>query len=249
MSTSRLPGPADWPVGMEPGPLAILTLIRSRIVSGAYPPGQQLVEAKLAEECGVSRVPVREAFRALAAEGLISLERHRGAFVTVLTTKAGADLLEIREALEPLAARHAALRRVEPQLTLMDEVLRSGFQALVDLDRAALTRLNTTFHSLIWEAAGNEELNGMLSRLNTKIAWVYSHDVTVTRRARASWSEHALILETIANHDGELAERRMRDHIQAAATAYHTRGETETSDGPAEALTNRTTLHGKKGSP
>jgi DNA-binding GntR family transcriptional regulator len=235
--TPRPPAPADWPVGMQPGPLAVLTLIRSRIVNGVYPPGQQLVEAKLAEECGVSRVPVREAFQALASEGLLSLERHRGAFVKVLTTKAGSDLLEIREALEPLAARHAALWRVESHLTLMDEALRAGFQALVDLDRAALTRLNTTFHGLIWEAAGNEELNAMLSRLNTKIAWVYSHDVTVTRRARASWSEHALILESIANQDGALAERRMRDHIQAAATAYHTRSEAslvpETSDGRA----------------
>jgi DNA-binding GntR family transcriptional regulator len=234
MSTSRPPGPADWPAGMDPGPLGILTLIRSRIVNGVYIPGQQLVESKLAEECGVSRVPIREAFRALAAEGLLSLERHRGAFVTVLTTKAGGDLLEIREALEPLAARHAALRRVESHLAHMDEVLRAGFQALVELDRAALTRLNTTFHGIIWQAAGNDELNGMLSRLNTKIAWVYSHDVTVTRRARASWSEHALILETIANQDWELAERRMRDHIQAAATAYHTRGERETTDGAAE---------------
>jgi DNA-binding GntR family transcriptional regulator len=211
---------------MDPGPPAIVELIRGRIVTGVYSPGQQLVEAKLAEESGVSRVPVREAFRVLASEGLLSLERHRGAFVKTLTTKAGGDLLEIRESLEPLAARHAALRRVEAHLTTMDEVLRAGFRALVDLDRAALTRLNTTFHAVIWEAAGNEELNAMLSRLNTKIAWVYSRDVTLTRRARASWSEHALILESIANRDGVLAERRMKDHILAAETAYHARDNT-----------------------
>lgn len=211
--------PADKPARMAPQ--ALTHLLRDKIVSGYYPIGQQLVEDRLAKEYGVSRIPVREALRTLNAEGFIEVRPYRGAFVATLTAQAAADLLEIRGALEPIAARRAARNRSDEQVGQMGEILELGAEAAARGDLQVLPDLNTQFHNVIWTAACNAELLTILNQIRNKIAWVYS--VKLRDRAIASWSEHTLILEAIGDRDDETAQIMMTAHIRAAESVYRLR--------------------------
>src|SRR5690625_5868670 len=84
----------------EPLSALIKNRIRQRIIVGEFLPGERLVEHKLSEEMAVSRIPIREALRSLAAEGLVNIEPHRGAFVTTLSKEDAMDMVEVRAALE-----------------------------------------------------------------------------------------------------------------------------------------------------
>src|SRR3954469_9906000 len=100
--------------------------IRGRILDGRLRPGERLVEERLSAELGVSRVPVREALRSLSMEGLVRLERNRGATVTEITPELVAELVEVRTLLEALNARLAA-RRHDPEIVeALQETLKRG---------------------------------------------------------------------------------------------------------------------------
>jgi DNA-binding transcriptional regulator YhcF (GntR family) len=100
--------------------------LRQAILSGRYKPGQRLVEDRLAEDFGVSRNPVREALRSLAAEGLVALTARRGATVAAPSPEDALAMIEVRATLEALNARHAARRRDPQVIDLLSAVLREG---------------------------------------------------------------------------------------------------------------------------
>ena len=98
--------------------------IRGQILDGKLRPGERLVEDRLSAELGVSRVPVREALRELSAEGLVRIERNRGASVTEVTPAMVAELVEVRALLEGLNARLAAQRHDPEIVRQLGEVLK-----------------------------------------------------------------------------------------------------------------------------
>lgn len=102
---------------------AVCAELRSRILSGALAPGQRLVEEALAATFGVSRNPVREALRVLAAEGLVEVLPRRGATVSLLTAEEAQELFDLRLAVEGVAARIAARKRNPDGLRRLEEVL------------------------------------------------------------------------------------------------------------------------------
>ena len=95
---------------------AICGELRARILSGKFPIGHRLVEGRLSTEMGVSRIPIREALRALAAEGLVTIEPRRGASVSLLSDQAAHDMVEVRATLEGLNAKLAAGWRRTPRV-------------------------------------------------------------------------------------------------------------------------------------
>lgn len=203
------------------------------IENGTYAPGQQLPpERDLAEQLGVSRTAVREAFRALQALGLVEAHVGRGRFVTLdaddkrshylagqlfeLHMNELADLSEVRELLEATAIRRVPSDRCAVIAERLSIVLASAESALEQEDYAALARLDSEFHSIPLEYCGNRALqvlaNGMIVAMGGATREVLAaHD-----RATASLIEHQRIVGAFAAGDPELAAMLTGHHQNSA---------------------------------
>ena len=192
--------------------------VRRRIVEGAWEQGQRLVESQVAAELGVSRNPVREAFRSLQAEGFLEMEPRRGSRVAVLSADEAGHLFDVRAALEELAAGLAARRRDPADVAELGEVVRMGMDAAAEGRLADLPPMNTRYHQVLCRASGNPQLIAVMKPLRDRIQWVYA--ARVRDRAPASWDEHRLIVEAVAAGDEALARQRAARHIAAAKDAF-----------------------------
>lgn len=192
--------------------------VRRRIVEGHWPQGHRLVETQVAEELGVSRNPVREAFRSLQAEGFVELGARRGARVAVLTAQEAGHLFDVRGALEELAAGLAARRSDPVAVGELREVIDLGLAAAADERVADLPPLNTRYHQALCAASGNPQLVAIMGPLRDRIQWVYA--ARVRDRGRASWEEHAAIVEAVAAGDVAVARARAAAHIASAKEAF-----------------------------
>src|SRR6476659_1173300 len=144
--------------------------VRAAIVENRYPPGQRLVEQRIAEELGLSRTPVREALRMLEAEGLVVSERNRGAMVRPLSTTEVVDLYGLRIRLESYAVEVATERATEAELGDLVEAADAfgEVRRVADVDAVEGVRLlheaNRRYHDGILEAARHHRLTAMLAR-------------------------------------------------------------------------------------
>jgi len=209
-------------VGRAHQPLrrAVYHEVQRRIVDGRLQQGERIYEDQLAHELDVSRNPVREALQALEAEGFVELEPRRGARVAVISEARANELFEMREALEGMVARLAALRRTSEELLELERVLEAGTAAATSGDVAMLPSLNTDFHRVLGAAAHNSMLAETVERMSQLIEWVYTR--RITQRGAMSWAEHRRIVEAIAEGDAELAFAEACSHISNARQAYVT---------------------------
>lgn len=203
-------------------PQSLTRVLRDDLIRGVYAPGQRLTEEAVAARYGVSRVPVREALRALEAEGFVQSRPYAGIVVVELDDAEAEDLLEIRALLEPLGAGRAALRRTPEQLGRLKELVALGQEAVEDGRLEELGRLNSRLHTVIAEASGSRTLSRLITQLSHKIAWVYA--VELPRRAEESWAEHEQLAAAIEERDEALARELAARHIAAAQSAYRRRG-------------------------
>ncbi|SDJ62268.1 DNA-binding transcriptional regulator, GntR family [Nonomuraea maritima] len=195
--------------------------LRNRILSHEYGPGTVLNQAMLARDLGISTTPLREALRRLKSEGLVELDAHRDARVTDLSAEEARDLLEMRRALDPIAASLAAERRATADIAAM----RAAFAELEPLsDRPEVVDLVThrRFHRAIYLASHNELLIGTLDGLWDK-ADRYRLVGLKERRDQAqrdeTAAEHEAILDAVVAGDGALAAEVMSRHIRSSLGA------------------------------
>jgi DNA-binding GntR family transcriptional regulator len=237
---SRTLRPADPPAGTgRPSTLdqVIAGTIRERILAGAFAPGERLAEERLSAELGVSRVPVREALRHLAAEGLVVLRPRRGAVVVSHTPEEMADLVEVRATLEGLNARLAARRRDPRHAAMLERILAEASRITERSDLARIQEHNARFHEAIAAMADNSVLKGIVRALRDRTALLFSR--TSRARVRESWDEHAGIVRAILSGNVELADRLASAHVYSSARPPEER----TAKGaarPARALKRRT---------
>lgn len=192
--------------------------IREQILDGKLRPGERLVEDRLSAELGVSRVPVREALRELSAEGLVRIERNRGATVTEVTPAMVAELVEVRALLEGLNARLAAQRHDPAVIEQLKDVLRRGNDNADSGSAGQLAHLNAEFHERLGEASRNSVLSEMMRSLRERTSLAFA--INGRRRAREDWQEHAGILAAVIAGDGELAALLATRHVHNAAAAF-----------------------------
>src|SRR6478672_9727416 len=193
----------------------VYTALRERILSGDLPRASKLRQVSLAEEMGVSRTPLREALRRLAAEGLVDFSPNRGATVSELDFGDMRHAWAARVALEPGAARLAAERRDPDGIASMREAIAA--QRRADGDRGESFAANRTFHLALAAASGNPHLTRFAEML-----WVPRIGVPIYQaqaaepRGAAGWAdEHEGIVEAIASGDADAAERLTREHVSA----------------------------------
>ena len=194
----------------------VYTAIRERITSGSLARGARVHQEDLAEELGVSRTPVREALRRLAAEGLVEMRTNRGARVADVDQAGMRVSHEARTVIEPGAARLAAGQRLDEPLARMRAAVAAQRRSLRNVQRSF--EANREFHLALAAASGNEFLSQFAERL-----WVarigetiYERQVETQERMLLDVREHEQILEAIEAGDGRRAESLTRRHLADA---------------------------------
>lgn len=207
------------PLGRDYASLAarVAEELRQAILSGRLQPGHRLVEDRLSAEMGVSRVPVREALRALAGEGLVVVQPRRGATVADLSAEAARELVEVRATLEGLNARLAARHHEPGIIAELRQVLEAGNRAAKSASVEVLMRLNGEFHDKLAEAGRNGILWDIMRTLRERTSLVFA--TNTARRAQEDWDEHAGILAAVIDGDEELASMLAMRHVRRAADA------------------------------
>ncbi len=204
-------------VGRDHASLAerVAAELRRGILTRRFRPGERLIEEALSEELGVSRIPIREALRVLATEGLVEVEPRRGAAVANVTPEIARDMVEVRATLEGLNARLAARHRESTIVGELRQVLAEGNRAARSGDVDDLVRLNGAFHDKLAEAGRNTILWDIMRSLRERTALVFA--ANSTQRARQDWAEHASILSAVIDGDEELASMLASRHVRRAA--------------------------------
>jgi DNA-binding GntR family transcriptional regulator len=189
----------------------VATELRRLILDGTLPPGERLIEDRLAELLGVSRNPIREAIRMLEAEGFLDVTARRGSFVATLSASQAADLFEVRLALEPLGARLAAEQRSSTRIDRMKQILADVQTSPDSYELDTLSELHTELHSLIFEMTGNRYLIAMAIPMTKRGQWLLRQSAPL--RMPEAWSEHHWLIAAIESGDPELAEAAGRHHV------------------------------------
>lgn len=193
---------------------AVFRSLCDALQAGTYRAGDRLREEEVARRLRVSRTPVREAFGRLAARGFVEPAGGRGLIVRSLDIGEVLELYAMREILEGAAARLAAEHASKPEIEALRD-LDAAFDAH-DADPAAMARLNRAFHEAIVRAARNRYLDTALGELQDWISLLGATTFTVTDRPLSSRKEHQGIVNAIAAHDPEKAEKLARAHIREA---------------------------------
>lgn len=188
----------------------ITSILKKAIYSGEYVSGQELSLTEVAEQLGVSRTPVREAFQALAAEGLITLRMNKGAIVNQIDRKFIRDNFEVRILLESEAARRAAENGMDVA-PLLERVCAMQ-ERLETVSREEYEALNQDIHMCIWNAAGNARLKSYLMELWNGPSSGHSH-AEIEQHYKNSVFEHISILHFIRDRQPEKAKKAMTQHI------------------------------------
>ena len=207
--------------------VAIADGLRHAILHGDYQPGERIVQDQLAQKYGGSRIPVREALRALEAEGLVRLVANTGAWVASLTMAECSEVYQTRERLEPLLLRYSAETLTGEKLDEL-EALAAQMDATSDIE--LFLELDREFHLQMYQGASTLMLQELVTRLwNTTQPYrrAYTKLVGADNR-RIFHSEHHMMVTALRDGDLELAEqvlgmhiRRTRLHLERHPEIFH----------------------------
>lgn len=190
--------------------------LRDDILNGKYEQNEELREAAIGEELGVSRTPVREAFRQLELEGLLKIVPNKGAYVTGITMKDVEDIYAIRSMLEGLCARWCTQHITQEKLEEMEEniYLAEFHESKNHVDQIAV--LDNRFHEIMYESCNSKMLEHLLRDFHQYVYRVRKKTLSSNIRGKASNDEHRQIMEAIKNKDGDKAEALANMHIKNA---------------------------------
>ena len=187
--------------------------LREQIFAHQMAPGSWVDEQSLALQLGISRTPMREAIKVLAAEGLITMYMNRGAYVTEVDRRDLEQIFTVLSLLEGQAAKETALRATEDQLTELDNLHHRLEKAAADRDLDQFFEINVKFHELIQGIAGNRWMNNTIADLRKVLKLQRRDSLNRTGRMQNSVIEHRQILQAILKRDPIAAEAAMRKHL------------------------------------
>jgi DNA-binding GntR family transcriptional regulator len=187
--------------------------LREAILRGEYLPGERLVEAKLSERFQISRFNVRVALQDLSGEGLIEIERNRGAQVRKISLDEAIEITEVRMVLEGLVAARAAERVTEEQASELDEIGLLMRRAADAGEFRRYSDLNQRLHELVRRIADHRTAGGIIETLRGQLVRHQFMLSMVPGRPQVSLPQHERIIAAIRDRDPEAAESAMREHI------------------------------------
>ena len=186
--------------------------IERAILAGEYGPGSKLNEAALALKMGVSRGPVREAFRMLDEAGLVRTEKNRGVFVRAIPIDEAVEIFELRAAMEELVGRRLAQHMTGEQRHEAEALVHAMEDAVKARDAHRYHLLNLQFHDRLVEMAGNRKLTSIYRKLVKEIALFRRLNLADENLLPVSAHAHWEIMQAIVSGQPDIAGRAMFDH-------------------------------------
>jgi DNA-binding GntR family transcriptional regulator len=210
------------PARLRPRSLAedARTEIEKLIVAGAIAPGERINEARLAAALGISRGPLREALRGMAADGWIELRPNRGAFVQAISPEEALEAFGERAALCSFAARRISERPDARLVSELERQVEAMQRAVTAGDHARFYDLNDAFHAAIVDAAGNRRLSIAHERSLRDLRLYRMRTIVHGRGIAKANDEHREIVAAIAAGDGAAAANLMDGHILKGRRTY-----------------------------
>lgn len=195
-------------------PDLVVDSIKQGVLMGRFVPGQRLIEADLTREFGVSRGPVREALKLLAAEGIVALSPHRGAYIRALRHEEVNDLIEVLEIIVGFALRRAAEHIDDDDnraalIAAFNQLQRHGPHG----DRAALAVDRTEFYQTIFRIAGNRELTRINPVVPTQILRLQIHQYLTVGDRELQFADYKSMVDALLTADGRAAQKIFERHI------------------------------------
>ncbi len=185
----------------------ILETIREAILKGTLKAGEKVAEPELAERFGISRTPIREAFRQLESEGYLTVVPRKGAVVTSLSERDVEEFYAIKSILEGYAARIAAYRLTDRDIERLEAINDRLGQLAQEGDVKTFFRVHNEFHELFIKASGNIKLFDLIGQLMMKFNRLRMASLSLPGRMEISVQEHRKIIQAFRAKDGEAADR------------------------------------------
>ena len=186
--------------------------LRQRIFSGELAAGDWIDELKIADELGISRTPLREAVKVLAAEGLVTMKVRRGAYVTETSPKDLADVYHLLSLLESDAAGVVAERATDAQRTELQTLHAELEAAITNRDR--FFAVNEQFHMRLLEMADNRWRQQMVADLRKVMKLNRHSSLFKSGRIEESLAEHRAVMAALLARDADLTRQRMQEHFR-----------------------------------
>jgi DNA-binding GntR family transcriptional regulator len=187
--------------------------LRTSIFSHEFAPGSWIDEQAIAKEYGISRTPMREAIKILAAEGLITMKMRRGAYVTEVSKSDLSQIFTVLALLEGQACRETALKASEGQLEALDSIHMKLERAAADRDLDQFFAINQSFHDKLQEISNNPWMKRVIDDLRKVLKLQRRDSLSKRGRLESSLIEHRKILSALLARDADLSEKLMKEHL------------------------------------
>ncbi|MCK4507865.1 MAG: GntR family transcriptional regulator [Desulfuromonadales bacterium] len=188
----------------------ILETIRDAILKGSLKPGERVSEPDLAERFGISRTPIREAFRQLESEGYLEVVPRKGAVVASLSERDIEEFYAIKIILEGFAARMAAEKLTEKEIERLESINTRLHKIAEEGDVKTFFRVHNEFHEVFIKAAGNDKLSEMINQLVMKFKRLRLASLSQPGRMVVSIEDHHDMIQAFKDHDGNRADNLVR---------------------------------------
>lgn len=193
--------------------------LREALLKEQFLPNERLIEMDLAQTLGAGRAAIRTALARLEQDGLIERERYRGARVRLVSETEAIEILEVRAALESLAARYAALNITPAECDTLQMLLAEQQVCIKDGDLVRSSDVNGRLHQMVLRIAHHTIATRLLDMLKPQNVRFQYRTILVPGRPERSFQEHCAIVDAITNHDPNRAEEAMRHHLSQVAEA------------------------------
>lgn len=203
----------------------VYDLLRERILNQKIKPGEVLLEVAVSEAIGVSRTPVREAFRLLQHEGLVTRNPRGGVIVTELTLEELKEVSNLRLVFELYSIELTCERITEEEIAELEETIKEVDELFAradlgnEIDLLRLGTLNTKFHDILYEAAGSHYLKKILEIIRLPIVRYRPFSLETKSQRERSWKEHKIIVDLLKIKDKKGLKKLTRKHIKDAGNA------------------------------
>lgn len=197
----------------------VFNTLREAILKGELRPGERLMELQLASKLGVSRTPIREAIRMLEQEGLAVTIPRKGAEVAKMTEKDMEDVLQVRDALDELAASTACKQITAQELEELKGTMREFEESMKTGDIKKIAEVDVKFHDIIYRATRNPKLENILSNLREQMYRYRIEYLKDEKTYPTLIKEHNEIVEGLAERDKDKVTAAMHKHVENQANA------------------------------
>lgn len=188
-------------------------LIKRMILKGYFKPGERLIENQLSKKFGVSRTPIRESIRKLAAEGLVEITPKGGTKISKLTKNDIDEIYEIRDVLESLAAEKAASTITDKEIESLERLLKDSEKALLNKDIKRMAQIDTKIHNLICKSSKNNRLFQLIDVLCTNITIQRELILETTGAGKEAIIGHRKIINALKKRDKQAIKKSIHEHI------------------------------------